>query len=97
MATFKAGQKVKRVRDPLGGADSAADTTMPIGATGTVLGGAIGSMIGVQPDSGAMEWYCDPASLEPLTDPGADAFLERIRKLKPYDEPKVEPRVLVNK
>jgi hypothetical protein len=28
-----------------------------------------------------------PYQLAPLTDPGADAFIERIKKLKPYDEP----------
>lgn len=32
--------------------------------------------------------YC----FEPLTDPKADAFIERIKKLKPYDEPVVTER-----
>jgi hypothetical protein len=38
-----------------------------------------------------MELGYKPSDLSPLTDPGADAFIERIKKLKPYDEPKVEP------
>lgn len=29
--------------------------------------------------------------LAPLTDPAADAFIESIKRLKPYEEPKVAP------
>jgi hypothetical protein len=35
-------------------------------------------------------WFCHPDDVRPITDPGADAFIERVKKLKPYDEPKVE-------
>lgn len=35
----------------------------------------------------------DSWELAPLTDPKADEFIERIKKLKPYDEPTVRPRV----
>ena len=31
-----------------------------------------------------------PKFLVPLTDPKADSFIESIRKMKPYEEPKVE-------
>lgn len=35
-------------------------------------------------------WAVATEDLQPLTDPGADAFMERIKKLKPYEEPKVK-------
>lgn len=34
---------------------------------------------------------CDSSSLRPLDDPKADAFLARIKNLKPYEEPTVKP------
>lgn len=38
-------------------------------------------------------WGFLASELAPLTDPGADAFMERIKKLKPYEEPvRVTPR-----
>lgn len=87
MATFKVGQRVKRVSHPT---TSANDTPMPIGATGTVLRpvDAVGC-VRVRADSDGLSWGCMAYTLAPLTDPGADAFIERIKKLKVYDEPLV--------
>lgn len=34
-------------------------------------------------------WWASSEYLAPLTDPAADAFLESIKKLKPYEEPLV--------
>lgn len=45
---------------------------------------------------GCHDVNCHEPELEPITDPGADAFLERIRKLKPYEEPKVDVDVSEN-
>jgi len=34
-------------------------------------------------------WFAGPEQLAPLTDPKADEFIENIKRLKPYEEPKV--------
>lgn len=35
------------------------------------------------------EWCFRPCDIAPLTDPKAEAFLESIKRLKPYEEPLV--------
>jgi hypothetical protein len=42
-----------------------------------------------RPCNGESAWWFAPEALAPLTDPKADAFIEGIKKLKPYEEPKV--------
>jgi hypothetical protein len=88
-STFKVGQRVKMVRkmalsDRHTGLEG---DHIPIGAIGTVIDGPTwpGTICVV------MDGYV------PLTDPGADAFMERMRKLKPYDEPKVAPALTVTR
>ena len=85
MATFKMGQRVKLARCSPG-------FERNIGATGVIaaLGitwcnhpGAI-----VNWDDGAHGYWERLMYLEPLTDPAADAFVESIKKMKPYEEPK---------
>ena len=98
MATFKVGQRVKIVS--LAGWDPGETGGPPLGAEGIVVEVDCGcwryivDMPGYLHQPTDMEqqthWGFDGPELAPLTDPGADAFLERIRKLKPYDEPKVE-------
>lgn len=88
MSTFKVGQRVKRVADP----DlilPASSTTMPIGREGTVIVGSVPGHVCVQPDGGANYWHCYPETLAPLTDPSADAFMERLKKLgrEPVNSP----------
>ena len=34
----------------------------------------------------ATEWHADSCMLVPLTDPKADAFIENIKRLKPYED-----------
>lgn len=91
---FKVGQRVRKVAVSTWG-----ERLVPIGATGTI--------VGIDPDHD-YDWrveydgykplrpwrtfYAYSWMLAPLTDPGADAFIERIKKLKPYDEPRVEPQ-----
>lgn len=85
---FKVGQRVKRIANPrLLNADN---TTMPVGMTGVVVARADHTgHIPVLPDGFlGRPWGCEPETLAPLTDPKAEAFLESIRKMKPYSEPR---------
>ncbi len=95
MAQFRVGQRVKFINVPTnnglmgGGA--------PIGGEGTVSRlaekGSCWDWVCHFPNCpapangnlGADEYYADSCQLAPLTDPGSDAFMERIRKLG--DEP----------
>jgi hypothetical protein len=97
MANFKVGQRVKKVRYLMPEDRVALDPSpVPLGAEGTVMNGpAILGCIRIRYDryksahpSGT---YSDHAyQLAPLTDPGADAFVERIKNLKPYEEPQID-------
>lgn len=87
MATFKVGQRVKRV--------AVIVELAHLGATGTVVDDDGSEFVGVQwdhlkphPDyghAGGGGWCRH--TLAPLTDPAADAFVSRIKNLKPYEEP----------
>ena len=77
MTTFKPGQRVKRIAQGV--------INVPIGSIGTVTD-AVGYSgdVGVKWDSWSGDTRCFMRhTLAPLTDPGADAFIERIKKLKP--------------
>jgi hypothetical protein len=98
MAAFKVGQRVRIVRS---------DNQLHMGAVGHE---ATIREVAPEPYHWLIEIHGYPRSqgwdgtgfygassehLAPIADPGADAFMERIRKLKPYDEPKVERAALV--
>ena len=92
MATFKVGDRVKRAREIVGHAFCAAETPLPIGATGTVT--EVGDWIWVNPDGNeSRNWGCAPESLEPLTPPAADAWAaDAVRKVtKPQHVEPVAP------
>jgi hypothetical protein len=92
MATFKVGQRVKKIA-----ASHLGRETAPIGSIGTIVGAPGECYWGydvvydnLPPTEYRLGSYgADHHMLAPLTDPGADAFMERIKKLKPYDEPVV--------
>jgi hypothetical protein len=78
---FKVGQRVKYVSGIL-------SPEVPIGAEGTVIGAALlvkndyaVDFDGIPPPVGCGPWEVYASSIVPLTDPGADAFMERMRKL----------------
>ena len=93
MATFKVGQRVRIVRQ-------SPDTVIVWGtvlgreATVTKIGGQFDCFI--VPDGDGHEWEASFASIAPLVDPAADAFLARMKKLgkEPInDAPKVTERI----
>jgi hypothetical protein len=101
MATFKVGQRVRKVayRQLLHEPHA---VVVPIGAEGVIRGfydGFGGLWLveypGYSPSRHHIEcgfgpyFYNEAQQLTPLTDPHADAFIEGIKKLKPYEEPKV--------
>jgi len=100
MATFKVGRRVKKIANaPEGQAGWIYPASVPLGAQGTV-GALPGTWGGGRDDTYGIEYdgltanvkpffAATPEMLSPLTDPGFDAFLERIQK-PIYDEPKVE-------
>jgi hypothetical protein len=88
MATFKVGQRVKRI----GGCARAFYPCAPAEVQGTILK-AIESphhdrelLWKVAFDNGN-SWCCVSESLAPLTDPKAEQFIESLKKLAPLDEP----------
>ncbi len=93
MATFKVGQRVKNITDdsPIGGHDEDSTTFIPIGAEGTINEGpvivdgyvAYGVNFDCDPDLAGV--WCAYFELAPLTDPGFDAFMERV--MQPIKEP----------
>ncbi len=97
MATFKVGQRVKRIRSEC--SDPILSGVIPIGATGTVTGPAVRDgfycvnwdRITTTADGWA-GW-----SLAPLTDPGADAWAtDAVRKVtKPQHVEPVAPPIPV--
>jgi hypothetical protein len=89
---FKVGQRVKRIRNP-----EPSSIGPPVAAEGVVT--RTDSLVWVKFDQ-PYPWFsggnirdygCELGTIAPLTDPQADAFIERIKKLKPYDEPVVKP------
>lgn len=100
MATFKVGQRVKKIRHRLPSEpdyDPRQVYIVPLGHEGTVLGYAADGDVRVTFDNFQLpSWAdcveCRPGQLAPLTDPLADAFVASIKRLKPYEEPKVAPR-----
>lgn len=90
MAVFKVGQRVKYVGDRL-------NPRLPTGAEGIVLCSMPGitRQLVYQVDfprhalNGGSDWIVFPESLAPLTDPQADAFVERMKKLgrEPVNSP----------
>lgn len=93
MATFRVGQRVKRIRE------AALNGRIPIGCEGAVAAHDGGSWVDVHWDThvgGAGiggSWSTPREYVAPLTDPKADEFIERIKKMKVYDEPTVKTRV----
>ena len=83
MAQFKPGQRVKRVRDPY--LHSAAESPLPIGATGTVIGPSYrgAGYVAVMPDGQSLDWQCQADTLAPLLPPDekAEQFMEWVRTL----------------
>jgi hypothetical protein len=88
MATFKVGQRCKYVSGLL-------SPKLPIGAEGTVAGfNSFGYTVNFDLYEDGWEVYS--TSIAPLTDPGADAFIERIKRLgrEPIND---APKVTVTK
>lgn len=89
MATFRVGQRVKYVSGIL--------PRHPIGSEGTVVAvpaielqsGDGGVSVKFDSDHAPGYSHVRSSSVVPLTDPKADAFIESLKKLKPYEEPKV--------
>lgn len=91
MATFKVGQRVRKI-GPLvrEGPRAVWAQVVPLGAVGAIQ--AVGPDVDGReytvtydaygPHHGAMGYQ-----LAPLTDPGTDAFIEKIKKLEPLREP----------
>lgn len=103
MATFKVGQRVKLlVNKPSGGPWP---VQVPAGAVGTVTSplmfvkpvnvNGLAHVYAVQFDgvsSGFRDGHfsCRPHEIVPLTDPKADAFMERIKKLEREPAPRIK-------
>lgn len=84
MAVFKPGDRVKRVRDPVG--FYAHLTPLPIGATGVVTSTDYPDYVNVRPDAAMLcgemcSWGCFPNTLEPIIPTAEDAFMEKMRQL----------------
>jgi hypothetical protein len=100
MATFKVGQRVKVVS--VEGAITQADLEA-LGKEGVIValgpvrcGGILSSIdreynVRLEGVSVTPNYGFDACHLAPLTDPKADAFIERIKNLKPYEEPTRNP------
>lgn len=87
---YKVGDRVKKIASNGEGL-----VEIPLGTVGTIAGSGISRTWKILwdgfPDSQSREgkgWSAYSYQLAPLTDPKADAFLEGIRKWKPYEEPK---------
>ncbi len=95
MATYRVGQRVRVVDcEP-----DAFNSHRAIGKEGSIV--EVGDFLGwgglrfayrvVLDFDPRGVWRFNAKHLAPITDTGADAFIERIKKLKPYDEPVVAP------
>lgn len=85
MATFKVGQRVRRI-----GQGSEPHIFGSTGQCGVVTGFGYAGQIGaldVRYDDGLHAISCEASRFAPLTDPSADAFVSRMKNLKPYEEP----------
>lgn len=90
MATFKVGQRVKYVSGIL--------PHVPVGTEGTILGfSALGPVdvdftpVIAAPLRGTTIAHVFSTSIVPLTDPKADAFIERVKSWKPEPAPVALP------
>jgi hypothetical protein len=93
MATFKVGQRVKRVVDPM--TDPVLlRTDVPLGSTGVVNGLDRDGDCFVMWDHAGQQRLVFASTIAPLTDSKADAFIESLKRLKPYEEP-VAPRKVI--
>jgi hypothetical protein len=91
MATFKVGQRVRYTSGHL--------EKVPLHAEGVVVAAGVGGgaefcdcdFPGAQADFNNVPGRArvHHTSIVPLTDPKADAFIESIKRLKPYEKPKV--------
>lgn len=85
MATFKAGDRVKRVKK------FSSSSFGEIGWTATVVtpweSNPEAQGMAVLYDNGTLVRGCEPQHFAPLTDPLAEQFIERIKKLEPLREP----------
>ena len=91
MATFKVGQRVRIVQHifvPQAGGKAYPDA---VGREATILRLCLQRPFDwvIQIDNIPGEALAQNAELAPLTDPGADAFIESLKKLKHYEEPRV--------
>lgn len=107
MATFKVGQRVKKIAKHDGGGKAFQwPIRVPLGALGTVIKGLslVEPINGLRPELvytvafdgihsgyGLGGYSCAPHTLAPLTDPKADEFIERVKKWKPEPEPVAAP------
>lgn len=98
---FKIGQRVRFVGGPTKAGRRFYDEAKAVGLEGVITrAGNIFDWV-VRYDSlyypgGTLlpnEGFADSCQLAPLTDPKADEFMERIKNLKPYEEP-VAPAVV---
>jgi hypothetical protein len=99
MATYKPRQRVRIV------AALPSPANVYIGPAAPETVGCEGTLIGRYIGPGPWQWdmHVDgfgtrvlavrEDEIAPLTDPAAAAFLESIRKMKPYSEPTVKPRI----
>jgi hypothetical protein len=89
MAKFRVGQKVRLIAYKAGDLRE-----VPLRAEGVIV--KRGTLTATGPCDFSVDFAafgkrgCNACQLAPLTDPKADAFLESMRKMKPYEEPTVE-------
>lgn len=83
MASFKAGDRVRKIaHHPLAG-----HNFIPLGTEGTIVSAGWPAKWNMAWDGHGelhpcgSHWGADDFQLAPLTDPAADAFLERMKKL----------------
>jgi hypothetical protein len=101
MAIYTVGQRVRRVRTGQTG-NMAELFPIPLGSQGTVRVPVSAASFGntsftiVDWDLAFGEDWSEVRTdtLAPLTDPKADEFIESIKTLKPYEEPKVPAKVV---
>ncbi len=87
MSAFKVGQRVRVV-----GQDEGSVTWWGCvrGREATIVAIPFENRdCGIEIEGDTRTWRADFHRLAPLTDPKADAFIESIKKLKPYEEPVV--------
>jgi hypothetical protein len=81
MAQFHVGQRVKRIKTGPGEVNGFLLHSAPLGAEGVVVSIDGDGDCDVKFDAEPCALTCYRWTLAPLTDPAADAFLERMKKL----------------